>query len=91
MKDKVVVPCCRYVADPENYPVYYNPYNNVVQCHNCGEQYVPASKVTFLISQIEKIKVDNDKHLEDSVAIHCNEVLMYEAKWWKEKQHSAFE
>lgn len=34
--------CCGY-APPSgfNYPVYWNQYNGVVQCHNCGQIYVP--------------------------------------------------
>jgi hypothetical protein len=38
---KLHTPCCNYKADPANYPVYYNPFNKVVQCHNCGQQYSP--------------------------------------------------
>lgn len=26
-------------------PVLWNPYNGVVQCHRCGEVFVPASEV----------------------------------------------
>lgn len=35
--------CCNYEA-PEGipYPVMWNQFNKVVQCHNCGEIYVPA-------------------------------------------------
>lgn len=33
--------CCQYEYGKLPHPVYFNPYNNVVQCHNCGEVYVP--------------------------------------------------
>ena len=36
-----VVPCCGYKADPDRYPVYYNKFNKVVQCHNCGNVWIP--------------------------------------------------
>ena len=33
-------PCCNYEAELSNaYPVFWNPFNSVVQCHNCGHQY----------------------------------------------------
>jgi len=35
------VPCCGYKASAKKYPVYYNPFNQCVQCHNCGHVYVP--------------------------------------------------
>lgn len=35
--------CCNYAARIDNYPVYYNPGNNVVQCHNCGHIYIPVA------------------------------------------------
>ena len=38
-----IVPCCDYVAcvAGADYPVMWNPFNKVVQCHNCGHIYVP--------------------------------------------------
>ena len=38
-----VIPCCGYIAciAGADYPVMWNPYNKVVQCHNCGHIYVP--------------------------------------------------
>lgn len=38
-------PCCNYVCSTENaYPVMWNPFNGVVQCHNCGEAYTPVTR-----------------------------------------------
>lgn len=37
-----VVPCCGYQYVDDNYPVYWNRFNGVVQCHNCGHTWVPA-------------------------------------------------
>ncbi len=35
--------CCQYLCpDDLAYPVYWNPYNKVVQCHHCGRVYVPT-------------------------------------------------
>lgn len=46
--------CCRYAFDPDlepgardpltsrqGCPIFWNEYNRVVQCHNCGQVYVP--------------------------------------------------
>jgi hypothetical protein len=38
------VPCCGYPAPADNYPVYWNPFNGVVQCHNCGQVWSPQAK-----------------------------------------------
>jgi hypothetical protein len=36
-------PCCKYRAELSNaYPIFWNPFNKVVQCHNCGHQYAPV-------------------------------------------------
>lgn len=37
--------CCGYtpVSDTE-WPVFWNPLNAVVQCHNCGQVYEPSRK-----------------------------------------------
>lgn len=38
--------CCDY--EPSSgipYPVFWNPFNGVVQCHNCGTVYVPQKEV----------------------------------------------
>lgn len=38
-------PCCKR-AYPLTiaYPVYWNPYNKVVQCHSCGAMFVPCDE-----------------------------------------------
>ncbi len=34
--------CCGYKVDFDSpYPVFYNPFNRSVQCHNCGSIYRP--------------------------------------------------
>jgi hypothetical protein len=38
--------CCAYEYGKLPHPVYFNPYNQVVQCHNCGEVYVPQLDVS---------------------------------------------
>lgn len=35
--------CCQYTCPIEiPHPVQWNPYNQVVQCHNCGHVYEPV-------------------------------------------------
>jgi hypothetical protein len=37
--------CCGYIPQlSETYPVYWNPYNRVVQCHNCGTVWKPEGR-----------------------------------------------
>jgi len=38
-----VAPCCGYQYKDDDYPVMWNPWNKVAQCHNCGETYVPRA------------------------------------------------
>jgi hypothetical protein len=38
--------CCNYEYAGQPHPVFFNIYNRVVQCHNCGEVYVPQFDVT---------------------------------------------
>jgi len=33
--------CCSYEIDNKNPPVFWNEFNGVVQCHNCGHVYDP--------------------------------------------------
>lgn len=33
-------------CDTDHSPVFWNPYNNVVQCHRCGATYSPNSVLT---------------------------------------------
>jgi hypothetical protein len=36
--------CCGYEIRPTSEsPVKWNPYNKVVQCHNCGQTYEPKN------------------------------------------------
>lgn len=36
--------CCGYAASLDRpYPVMWNEFNKVVQCHNCGHQYTPEN------------------------------------------------
>lgn len=41
--------CCQYQCKDDDFgPVFTNTGNNVVQCHNCGEVYVPGSELAAL-------------------------------------------
>ena len=38
--------CCNYICPVSiPYPVMWNPYNKVVQCHNCGHVFIPKQVV----------------------------------------------
>jgi hypothetical protein len=37
IEETVEVPCCGYKASINDHPVKWNPWNKVVQCHNCGQ------------------------------------------------------
>lgn len=39
-------PCCNYESRT-TYPVYWNEFNKVVQCHNCGHVYEPRTPSTM--------------------------------------------
>lgn len=41
--------CCQ---DSEKGSVYFNPYNEVVQCHSCGYVFVPASKLQYKLNKL---------------------------------------
>lgn len=65
-------PCCKYEAHPKiGYPVYWNEFNKVVQCHNCGHIYSPvtAVKLTHPILFIrEKPEVELRKSFEQWIS-----------------------
>jgi hypothetical protein len=42
------VPCCGYTYTDDDYPVKWNQYNGVVQCHNCGETWLPRVQLSTL-------------------------------------------
>lgn len=46
-------PCCGYRFNPDDPParavVMWNPYNGCVQCHHCGQIYVPGDEDAFEI------------------------------------------
>jgi hypothetical protein len=40
-QEPVALPCCGYT---DASAVKWNPFNGVVQCHNCGQTYTPAQR-----------------------------------------------
>ena len=40
IKPVALLPCCGY---ENTSAVYWNPFNVVVQCHNCGQVYTPTT------------------------------------------------
>lgn len=50
--------CCSYVADSDRpYPVFWNRFNRVVQCHNCGHVYSPKQYGKYRLIEFD---VPND-------------------------------
>ena len=62
--------CCQYDYGKLPHPVQFNPYNNVVQCLNCGEMYVP---------QLDRRK--EEEAIAHSVNAECRQVILL--KWIK--------
>ena len=42
-----VASCCGKEFEDSNFPVYWNPYNKVVQCHACGMIWEPKVKIVL--------------------------------------------
>lgn len=56
--------CCDYTYKGLPHPVQFNPYNNVVQCHNCGQIYVPQINVAEEEEAIAKrVNTECRKHI----------------------------
>lgn len=39
--------CCNYPIDDKRPPVIWNEFNGVVQCHNCGQVWVPKPQMAL--------------------------------------------
>jgi hypothetical protein len=37
------LPCCNYVIKKGPGPVFWNSYNQCIQCHNCGRIWIPSN------------------------------------------------
>jgi hypothetical protein len=48
----VELPCCGYT---DASAVKWNPFNGVVQCHNCGQTYTPPQRKPLTDYQIQRI------------------------------------
>lgn len=60
-------PCCDYECPASlPYPVHWNQGSGVVQCHNCGEPYVPV-KISGAAAQrlIDMMTIKNSLLRED--------------------------
>lgn len=47
-------PCCK--GNPKS--IYYNQYNKVIQCHNCGHVYEPKATSEVYAKNITKEKIN---------------------------------
>jgi hypothetical protein len=57
--EPVALPCCGYT---DASAVKWNPFNGVVQCHNCGQTYTTTQQRTWVgltDEQIEKLAYKN--------------------------------
>ncbi len=64
--------CCGYVQSETDSIIRWNPYNGVVQCHNCGTMYVPVLPDAASISGYQEVRRANDK-LKSKLAKDKNE------------------
>ena len=55
-QEPVALPCCGYT---DASAVKWNPFNGVVQCHNCGQTYTPPQRtwVDIDVDDIDAIQV----------------------------------
>lgn len=63
MEDKPIIDCDHY--SEKDHPVYWNPYNKVVQCHKCGEIFdsIRQAKIEALESEAVQGLVKHFKEL----------------------------
>ena len=47
--EPVVLPCCGYTASA----IKWNPYNQAVQCHNCGQTYTHPPRTALTDAEID--------------------------------------
>jgi hypothetical protein len=52
--EPVILPCCGYTKDA----IKWNPFNGVVQCHNCGQTYYPSPSLAEDNATIEALRKD---------------------------------
>jgi transcription elongation factor Elf1 len=57
-QEPVALPCCGYA---DSSAIKWNPYSQVVQCHNCGQVYTTPPQLTFVGLTDEEI----DSYFED--------------------------
>ena len=57
-QEPVALPCCGYA---DSSAIKWNPYNKVVQCHNCGQTYTTPPQRTWVGLTDEEI----DSYFED--------------------------
>lgn len=47
--------CCNYICSTDiPYPVMWNQFSKVIQCHNCGQVFIPTNDDTALLDWLEK-------------------------------------
>jgi len=52
-QEPVALPCCGYT---DASAVKWNPFNGVVQCHNCGQTYTPPQRKPLSFNEITAIE-----------------------------------
>ena len=51
IKPVALLPCCGYA---DSSAVKWNEFNGVVQCHNCGQVYMPTHPESALLAALNK-------------------------------------
>ena len=90
--DDTILPCgCSAHGDP----VYWNPFNKVVQCHKCGHVYtsnvlkeVTDEEIDEHIYSVYSPKLDDDKDREFVYTVRaCRGAMRSMAKWVRSKMN----
>ena len=68
IKPVALLPCCGY---DNTSAVYWNPYNKVCQCHNCGHVYTPILPESALAQAKEEGRREGMREAADI----CEKVL----------------
>jgi hypothetical protein len=57
MPKQEALPCCGY---RDASAVKWNSFNNVVQCHNCGQTYTPPQRTWVGLTEDDKVLIKHD-------------------------------
>jgi hypothetical protein len=61
VQEPVALPCCGYT---DASAIKWNPFNGVVQCHNCGQTYTPPAAQRQWVGLTEQERNDIEDYCE---------------------------